>query len=131
MCIILVSNYFMSFMSIEMKVAATTQEKLLFVNVSYINKTQNYHCGESGFCETRFDNLSDLYKSLIREFGRCTGKMFVDSKNGKPQQTGWVFIKKVKYEDCKEYYLQEVWVEVSKTKPYKKETLENLNYAFN
>lgn len=103
----------------------------LFINESYINKTQNYCYGESEFYETRYNNLSDLYKFLVKEFGRCTGKMFIDTKEGKTRQTGWVFIKKVKYEDCNEHYLQEVWVEVSKTKPYKKQVLENLNYLFN
>jgi len=41
----------------------------------------------------------------------------VDDKEGESHQTGWVFQKKVKYEDCNEYYIEEVWVTVHEKMP--------------
>jgi len=56
-------------------------------------------------CET----TSDVYKAAMREYGRCSSKVYIDN-NGKTKSIGWVFQKRVKYEDCKETYLQETWI---------------------
>jgi hypothetical protein len=37
----------------------------------------------------------------------------------KPIQIGWVFEKKVKYQDCNKFYLQETWVELHDSMPDK------------
>lgn len=52
-----------------------------------------------------------LYKALAKEFGRCTGKVFIDLKDGGVRQKGWCFIKRESYDDVPtEKFLQETWV---------------------
>ncbi len=96
---------------------------------------RRYSIGESGAYETFTDNLGKLYKSLSKEYGRCVSKMYVDRKDGETIQTGWVFQKRMKYTDArgndkdKDYYLQETWVSVYKSKPVRTVKVE-YEYAF-
>lgn len=63
--------------------------------------------------ETPFESVGELYRFCVGEFGRCTGKIHVDAKStGKTEDVGWVFVKRVKYDDCNDTYLREVWVTV-------------------
>ena len=64
--------------------------------------------GEGNIYESFTDNKGKLFRNCQKEFGGCTGKIYNDVDNNKA--FGWVFAKKVKYEDVDEYYLQEVWV---------------------
>jgi hypothetical protein len=50
----------------------------LYIQESYINASENYRCGESEVYETRFDKPGELYRFLVREFGRCISKMYVE-----------------------------------------------------
>ena len=83
----------------------------LFVRETYINATEGYRFGESDVYETEYDNLGELYHSLRRAHGRCTGRVYIDTE-GKTLTIGWVFIKRTRYEDVNDMYLREVWVEV-------------------
>lgn len=66
--------------------------------------------GNSEPYESYFVKEGEAYKSLVREFGRCTGKVFID-RDGKRKQVGWIFVKRKPYEDDRsKTYLQEVWV---------------------
>ena len=56
------------------------------------------------------DTTSDVYKAAMREYGRCSSKVYRDKKDGQAQHTGWVFQKRVKYADCNKTYLQETWI---------------------
>jgi hypothetical protein len=47
---------------------------------------------------------------MVREYGRCTGRVYIDGADGKGLPIGWVFIKRKEYDDCKETFLQETWV---------------------
>jgi len=91
----------------------------LFIRKSYVNETEGYRCGDSDVYETAYDNPSDLYRGLRESFGRCQSIMYRDAENGKSQKIGWVFIKRVKYDDCKKTYLQSVWVSVYSAPPTK------------
>lgn len=91
----------------------------LWVRESFVNLTKGHMFGEGEPYETAytFAEKGRLYKDLVREYGRCTGKMYRDRRSGPPQVVGWVFVKRMKYEDARtdrpsDYYLREVWVEV-------------------
>lgn len=43
--------------------------------------------------ETKFDKVGDLYRACLREFGRCTGKVYVEN-NGKDIPVGWTFLRR-------------------------------------
>jgi hypothetical protein len=89
----------------------------LMVKESYVNRTNNYRFGDSEWYEANADDRKELFSDLQQEFGRCTGKIYVDLISGGARAIGWVFEKKMKYEDARsskpeDFYLREVWVEV-------------------
>ena len=80
---------------------------------------------ETDTYETAHDNLGRLYRALVKEHGRCTGKVHLDIA-GKTKSIGWVFIKRAEYGDAARLpaghdktYLQETWVTVHKAPPVK------------
>ena len=68
--------------------------------------------------ETYTDNVGQLFSSLQKEFGRCSGKQYIERED-QDVRCGWVFEKRVKYTDCQRTYLQETWVTVWRGKPDK------------
>lgn len=89
----------------------------LWVSETYLNADNHVIFGESEWYETYTDDLGDLYRDMVREFGRCTGRIYRDTETG-PVAVGWVFLKRMTYEDARssdDTYLREVWVEVSLT----------------
>ncbi len=87
---------------------------MLYAQETFINRTQNARVGESDVFETFTDDRGKLYRSMRQEYGRCTGKVHIDPD---AREIGWVFVKRTKYEDCDETYLQETWVTVHTAKP--------------
>ena len=94
---------------------------MLWVTEKYVDKDKNQLYDVVDWYETRFDDgqRRDLFKSCSREFGRARA-MWVDKPGGGRHQVGWVFEKRVEYEDARagapakeRTYLREVWVEVS------------------
>lgn len=85
---------------------------MLHIQESYVNATEGYRLADLGVYETYFedDEVGKLFRSCQKEYGRCVSKVYVDSKIGDPMHVGWVFRKKVKYEDVDEYFTQEVWI---------------------
>lgn len=94
----------------------------LWIQESFVDETDHCRLGEGNAYETRYDNLGELYRSLRKEYDKAS-KMYVDRDN-KPQQVGWVFTKRTKYEDCDEYYIRSVWVTVMTKEPIKHVTWE-------
>lgn len=88
----------------------------LYVEESYVNATEGCRIGDSGIHESAFTAPGDLYRACQHEFGRCTGKVYVDTDNG-PQAVGWVFVERQQYTDTHEPYLREVWVTVHERPP--------------
>lgn len=68
--------------------------------------------GESGPFEVFTDNIQQLFKSLQKENGRCTGYLYHEPPLGEARIAGWVFEKRVKYTDSNDTYLQSAWVEL-------------------
>ena len=89
----------------------------LFVKETHVNRTEGYRLGDSGVYETFTDNTGRLFRSLQKEFGRCTGKCYIDMPDGSAKQIGWVFQKRQKYTDCNETYLAETWVTLHSAPP--------------
>jgi hypothetical protein len=83
---------------------------------TYVNQTEGYQFGESEWFKPFTDDLGQLYRSLVKEYGRCISKVYVDQLQVNGRMTavhvGWCFLKRMKYEDAKETYLREVWVHV-------------------
>lgn len=85
----------------------------LFVQESYVNVTAGHRLGESDVFETYTESRGELYRDMQREYGRCTGRVYIDDSNGKnPKAIGWVFQKRQQYDDCNERFLMETWVTV-------------------
>lgn len=85
----------------------------LYVRESYVNATKGHRFGDSEWYESYTDSKGQLYRSLVAEYGRCMGKVYVDRPGAPPLAIGWVFNKRMQYDDCRETYLREVWVEIS------------------
>jgi len=88
----------------------------ILISEDWINKTNGWTVGSSGIYETFTDDKGQLYKSLVKEYGRCTGKVYID-KDDTTLTIGWVFEKRVKYDDCNETYLQETWITLHEARP--------------
>ncbi len=89
---------------------------MLFAQETWINATAGYSIGESDVYETFTDNRGELYRAMVRSYGRCTGKVYVDTPQG-PRAVGWVFCKRQRYDDSPETFLLETWVTVHTSKP--------------
>lgn len=89
---------------------------MIEIKETYCNKDKDCIFGESGCYRPFTDCLGTLYRSLQSEYGRCTGKVYVDLPDGKAKSVGWVFVKRMEYEDSfrirsgPKTYLREVWV---------------------
>ena len=103
----------------------------LFIETVSVNKNRGYRINDPEFNETRFDDMGKLYKSLVKEYGRCTSKQYI-TVNDKPVQIGWVFEKREKYSDMRASrafkhmspkerdacsFIMETWVSVHMEKP--------------
>lgn len=55
-----------------------------------------------------------LYRHGVREYGRCIGKVHVDTASRGTIHTGYVFLKRERYEDSNDTYLCETWLSVER-----------------
>ena len=88
-----------------------------------INRTENYRLYDDYVIDVDDLYLGDdpsigeIYREMQREYGRCVSKMYKDLANNEQGhayvQIGWVFEKRVKYDDSKETFLQETWVSLA------------------
>ncbi len=61
--------------------------------------------------ESMFTSVGDAYRGCVRLYGRCIGKVYIDGPDGPPVHIGWIFVKRVPYEDePRKTYLQEAWI---------------------
>jgi hypothetical protein len=89
---------------------------MLQVKETFVNETKGYQFGDVPWYEPYTDNIGKLFRTMQKEYGRCNSKMYIDTKSGGTKQVGWVFTKKMEYDDYRgrgdRYYIREVWVEV-------------------
>ena len=87
----------------------------LMVSETYVNESKGYQIGDSGLYEPYTEKIGRLFLEIQREYGRCTGKVYIDTANG-VKAIGWCFEKRMRYEDARgndperDYYLRAVWV---------------------
>jgi hypothetical protein len=88
----------------------------MLVSEVFINATKGHRFGESEPYEPYTDNIGELFRAMQKEYGRCTSAVYVETPAGPPQRVGWVFEKRMRYEDARgndrerDYYTREVWV---------------------
>lgn len=80
-----------------------------------INQTRGHRLGNSAWFLPFTQDKKKLFKILKKEYGRCISKAYIDLPDETPQEVGWVFEKKMKYEDARsnnpeDFYVREVWV---------------------
>lgn len=91
----------------------------LMTSETYVNVTEGYQFGSTDRpIEQLAESVGELFRDMQQEFGRCIGKMYRDLADGGVIQVGWVFQKRMTYEDSRrpyterDFYTREVWVEV-------------------
>ena|ERR1051325_3498125 len=96
----------------------------IWIQETCLNKTDEYCCGESDVYETWADvsQKAQLIAWLKKEYGRIVSKVYIDQKDAPPKTIGYVFEKRVKYDDCTKTYLQHVWVTFHTAPPTKTTT---------
>ena len=82
----------------------------MLIEIVYSDSDAESLIGSEEPFEPCTDNLKDLFKSLQKEHGRCTSKMYIDLPNGKVKHIGYCFKKKIKYDDFKEYFNRIAWI---------------------
>ena len=93
----------------------------MFIKETHVNRSKNYWVDEPSFTEVSEETIGGIFRSCQKYFGRCIGKIYIDTKTG-TKSLGWVFLRKEKYDDCKERYLHETWVELHEKEPTKEIT---------
>ena len=84
---------------------------MLQVQETYVNESEGYIFGESDWYEPYTNDRGHLFRAMQREYGRCVSKMYRDEIDGQPSVIGWVFSKRMPYEDNpRQTYVREVWV---------------------
>lgn len=83
----------------------------LMAHVSLIDMTkeERYH-DERVECSDR--DAGTIYRAFASEYGRCVSRVFRDPPGGgQPEAIGWVFVKRVPYDDKPtKTYLRGAWV---------------------
>lgn len=77
----------------------------------------NYRTGEALLVDGAPD-MGAIYRYARAEYGRCTGRVYVDSEGGPPKAIGWCFVSRDAYDDHRgpgePTYLREAWITVSR-----------------
>jgi len=98
----------------------------MLIRETWVNKTEGYITGNTELYKPFTDDIKELLQTLRKEYGECISKIFVDPD---AKQIGWVFEKKVKYDDCNETFLMQTGVELHEKKP--DHTVENHYFYLN
>lgn len=100
----------------------------LFIEVVRSNVTKGYRITDPDFQETKYSDNGVLYKALVKEYGRCISKQYIEMGKiigyNNRVQIGWVFAKRETYTDAKkpikkdrDTFICETWVSVHSKKP--------------
>ena len=89
----------------------------ILISHTQIDATRHISSGESEVYESCCATPAEVYRHCLKNYGRCTGKVYIDKKDGKSVHVGWVFVSRQKYDDCNDTYLAETWVTMHKAKP--------------
>ena len=82
-----------------------------------VNRTEGYRLGKH-IELVEGETAGEVYRELVGRFGRCTGKVFVDTADGDARHVGWVFVKRAEYDDTpREFFTRETWASVVERVP--------------
>ena len=88
----------------------------LYVQEEYVNVDRDVRYEGTGTpYESAYETteIGGLYRALVREYGRCTGRVYLDTQSRGTVAVGWVFLKRERYDGSDDdTYLQETWVSV-------------------
>jgi hypothetical protein len=91
-----------------------------------------YRLGDIEPYEAYTDNVGKLFRNMQKEYGRCTGAVYIDTSEG-TKKIGWVFRKREEYSDYRgrgdRYYTREVWVQLQEAEPERKTTIDKGDYT--
>lgn len=90
----------------------------IWIGETFINQDEGYRFGDTDPYETWTDDKGRLFRELQKEYGKCMSKVYIDTDKG-AKAIGWVFQKRMQYEDAKKYYTREVWVTLHSGPPEK------------
>ena len=97
----------------------------LWIQEEFVNETKNQRFSNGPWIDTDCSEIGELFRRLSREYGRCISKIYVDKMSGPPMQVGWVFEKRMEYDDAHRIrdkadrtYIRHVWVNVSNGDPH-------------
>lgn len=81
----------------------------IYAQETWVDATRDRMIDQSEVYETFADAPGDLYRSSMREYGRCVGYVYIG--DGIP--VGWVFRQRQRYQDARsdaDTYIRETWV---------------------
>lgn len=98
----------------------------MLLQETFVNETKGYIFSVGDAYEPWTDNIGRLFRDMQKEYGRCVSKQYIEQPDGTSKATGWVFSKRMTYDDCHRgwsssyihkhtedcYYTREVWVTV-------------------
>jgi len=99
----------------------------MHVQETFINRDLNACFGATDPYEAFTDDVGRLFRACQREYGQCTGSVYIDGKNGQVHRIGWVFRKRDTYTNSPDTYLREVWVTLLEGPPKLKFRYHHLN----
>jgi len=91
----------------------------MLIQEDWIDATKGHGLGDSGLYEPFTDNIKELFKNLQCEYGKCISKIYINKNDDSAMPVGWVFQKRVKYDDCNEMYILETWITLHENEPTK------------
>jgi len=79
------------------------------IRITHIDRSRNCSYGE--YVETiDAETAGEAFRELASEFGRCESKVYIDKADGGALHVGWVFAKRVPYDDSpREFFTRETW----------------------
>jgi hypothetical protein len=82
----------------------------MYIQETFINKDTHAIIGNTGIYEVHQQSKRRLFQDLRKAYGRCTGKIYVDTPEGKSIPRGWIFEARDRTADLTETCLREAWV---------------------
>jgi len=82
----------------------------LIIKEIHENHSEGHRLDDGHWYEPFTEDKGELFRSMQKEHGACTSKIYNDVPDGTSYACGWYFRKSRQYEDAPETYLHGVWV---------------------
>lgn len=96
------------------------------IRITHVDRGRN--CQYAEYVETiDAETAGEAFRVLMGDFGRCESKVYVDKADGSVSAVGWVFVKRMPYDDSpREFFTRETWASPVEVVP---ETVANIGLA--